>query len=114
MALKFFYNGIKSNGGKLQKAHYTVGNLGERYPENTITIYARDYSRFCADVRANFTVHNDTDSMTDYFDSDRIRVTPDHPLYAQVMVAVQAQEAHSKKRQAAWMARHYPNAAVAA
>ena len=96
--LKFFYNGIKANGGKLQKAHFSDSPLHNR-PAGTITIYARDYSRFSAEIREAFTVENDTDSMTDYFENDRIRVEPNYPLYAEVKKAVDAQAAHSKARQ---------------
>lgn len=97
--LKFFYNGIKANGGKLQKAHFSKGNLAAwarekyGYDEHTITIYARGYVGFSAEVRELFTVENDTDTMTDYFDEDKIRVKKDHPLYAQVLGAYEAQEA---------------------
>jgi hypothetical protein len=97
--LKFFYNGIKANGGKLQKAHFSKGNLVawamEKYgfDSETITIYAREYTGFSAEVKEAFTVENDTDTMTDYFEKDRIRVKKDHPLYAQVLGAYDAQEA---------------------
>lgn len=97
--LKFFYNGIKANGGKLQKAHYSKGNLVSwamekyGYDEHTITIYARGYSGFSTEVRELFTIENDTDTMTDYFEKDRIRVKKDHPLYDQVLKGYEAQEA---------------------
>lgn len=96
----FYWNGLKdAKADKLQKAWYSLGNtIGA--PEGTITIYARDYARFSALVRGCFVVENDTDTMTDYFDSDRIRVTPSHPLYAQVRGAWEAQEAHRAKRAA--------------
>ena len=105
----FYWNGIKdSKGDKLQKAWYSTGKL-TRHPEGTITIYARDYARFSAKVRACFVVQNDTDTMTDYFDSDSIRVIPSHPLYAHVAAAAAAQdahrEAHSAKRAAKRAAR---------
>lgn len=96
----FYWNGIKdAKGEKLQKAWYSLSTLNG-YPEGTITIYARDYTRFSDLVRECFTVHNDTDVMTDYFDSDDVRVIPQHPLYAQVRAAWEAQEAHREKRAA--------------
>lgn len=88
--LKFYYNGIKVNGGKLQKAFFTRG-------ADTITIYARDYVRFSAEIRGIFAVENDSDSMTDYFEKDRIRVKKDHPLYTQVLQAYEAGEARQRK-----------------
>lgn len=96
----FHWNGIKdTKGAKLQKCWYSGGEL-LRHPAGTITIYARDYSHFSDKVRACFKVENDTDTMTDYFDNDRIRVIPSHPLYSRVKAAMQAQEAHRAQRAA--------------
>lgn len=98
--LKFYYNGIKANGGKLQKAtYYETDYAGQNYPAGTITIYARDYRRFSKEVAEVFAVQNDTDWMTDYFDSDRIRVVPFNPYYAQVKAACDAQTAKGEKRE---------------
>lgn len=97
--LRFFWNGIKANGGKLQRAFLSIGGLAN-HPDGTITIYARDYSGFSAEVRAAFKVENNSDMMTDYFETDTIRVMPSHPLYAQVLEAVNAREAHYAKRAA--------------
>ena len=94
--LKFFYNGIKENGGKLQKCSYSISQL-LNYPEGTYTIYARDYARFSKEVQQAFDVENNTDSMTDYFETDTIRVKPDHPLYEQVKAAHIAQGEHAEK-----------------
>lgn len=95
--LRFFWNGIKANGGRLQLCSYSQGALLNS-PAGTITIYKRDYVRFSAEVREAFKVENDSDMMTDYFEQDRIRVTPDHPLYTAVKSAVAAREAHYAKR----------------
>lgn len=98
-ALKFFYNGIKANGGKLQRCFYSEGAL-RHSPEGTITIYARDYSRFSAEVRAAFVVENNSDGMTDYFETDSIRVEPTHPLYDLVAAALRAQTDRREKKAA--------------
>lgn len=103
--LKFFWNGIKENGGKLQKCWYSDGPFTS-HPAGTITIYARDYNRFSAGVNEAFAVLNDTDMQTDYFETDRIRVTPSHALYAQVQAACASQAAHSAKRQERWDVKH--------
>jgi hypothetical protein len=96
----FYWNGLKdAKGAKLQKAYFSAGNYGG-FPEGTIAIYARDYARFSALVRACFAVENDSDLMTDYFASDTIRVAPSHPLYPQVKAAHEAQEAYRAKRAA--------------
>lgn len=112
--LKFLWNGIKANGGKIQRASYLIGGL-IGHAEGTITIYAKSYRGFSAEVHEAFTVLNDSDSMTDYFETDRIRVTPDHSLYAQVLKAAQAWQAHadkmSAKREERWAAQR---AAIAA
>lgn len=96
----FYWNGIKdAKGGKLQRAHYSAGPL-HNFPEGTISIYARDYSGFSAKVAEALEVKNDSDYASDYFDKDRIRVRPDHALYAAVAEALKAQQAHrlSKRR----------------
>lgn len=103
--LKFFWNGIKANGGKLQRCHYSDSQL-INHPAGTLTIYARDYERFSAEVREHFQVQNDSDSMTDYFENDRIRVAPEHPLYAQVIDALNKQKAHGERRHAKYCQRH--------
>ena len=88
----FYWNGIKdAKGDKLQKAHYSMGQL-RNHPEGSITIYARDYCRFSSKVNACFAVQNDSDMMVDYFESDRIRVIPAHPLYTAVKAAYDAQQ----------------------
>lgn len=94
----FYYNGIKdAKGEKLQKCWYSASQM-INYPAGTITIYAKNYSRFSALVNACFAVKNDTDSQVDYFDSDRIYVIPAHPLYGQVKAAMEAQDNARAKR----------------
>lgn len=77
----FYYNGIRDHkGAKLQRAHYVKTSDG------AITVYSRggDFSQL---VRKCFSVQNDTDISTDYFQNDRIQVETVHPLYAQVKAA---------------------------
>lgn len=92
MAIKFFYNGIKGSDGKLQKGSYSDGEL-YHHPAGTITIYANNYRRFSQEIAEAFTIENDTDYQTDYFDEDRIRVVPSHPLYAAVKAALDKRQA---------------------
>ena len=98
-SLRFFWNGIKVEKGKLQKCSYSDSQLNS-YPKGTITIYAPGTcGRFSAEIATAFTVENETDSQSDYFAPDRIRVTPDHPLYAKVAEALAKRDAHySAKR----------------
>ncbi len=102
--MKFYWNGIKAEGEKLWRAFYSDASLCH-HPAGTLTIYARDYHRAPAAIRAAFQVENNSDMMTDYFETDLIRVLPGHPLYAQVRAALDAanshRERHAEKRLAA-------------
>lgn len=98
--LKFYYNGIRENGGRLQRAFYSDAQL-RGHPPGTITIYGRDYTPFSEGVRREFIVENNSDITTDYIEEDYIRVEPDHPLYPQVKAALEAM----KKRKAEHAAR---------
>lgn len=91
MSLKFFYNGIKDNGSKLQTCFYSKGQL-INYPVNTLTIYKKEYASFTPGIQAAFTVQNDTEIETDYIVQDVIRVEPSHPLYTEVLTAYEKQE----------------------
>lgn len=94
--IRFMYNGLKI-AGKLYKASYSKGSYTELsgLPEGTLTIYAKDYSRFPR--IEDFEYHNETDSQTDYFDNDKIRIRPDHPLYEKASQGYLKQVAHSEK-----------------
>jgi len=109
--LQFYWNGIKENGGQLQKAFYLDGKY-VNHPDGTITIHARDYRRFSSGVRAEFVVENGTDIMTDYFEEDRIRVEPTHRLYADVRSALEKQKAHQKRRSERWAEKVFAAKAV--
>lgn len=98
--LRFFYNGIKGEDGKLQKCSYSIGNLIGDYPENTISIYAKDYSRFTGEIRSEMLVHNESDTMTDYFENDRIRLVPGHKHYKAALKAlIDGLEKDKKRKQ---------------
>lgn len=96
--IKFMYNGMKVDG-KLCRASYSYQNseYGNR-PFGTITLYAKDYSRFPV-IPAGMIHMNDTDSQTDYFDSDKIFVYPNHPRYREALAAYcKAQEVDDNRR----------------
>lgn len=97
--LRFFWNGIKAGKGNLQLAYYSAGGL-IHHPAGTITIYARAYKPFSAEVREAFTVENDSDPVSDYSVKDHIRVRPDHPLHGAIKAAMDARAAHAAKRAA--------------
>lgn len=94
MNVKFMWNGIKVDG-TLYRAFYSTGQL-INHPAGTITIYGRDYKSF--PKIAGLVAHNNSDSMTDYFETDTIRVTPDNVHYAAVCKAVEANREHYSKR----------------
>lgn len=94
--LRFLWNGIKVGNGQLLTCWYSTGPF-TNYPDGTLTVSARDYNSFPAEVRACFNIENNTDVQSDYFDSDRIRVTPNHPLYSLVKAAHEAAELHYAK-----------------
>lgn len=93
--MKFQAHGIKTENG-VEKCRYTVSQLLNG--KNAITIYAAEYGHFSDEVRKHFTVENDTDSMTDYFEKDRIRVYPDHPLFFDVADGLRKQAGFHIKR----------------
>ena len=71
IGIRFYYNGIKVDGGRLIPCWYYLD-------ENSVSISARDYKSL---PRQYFAVKNDSDIYTDYFDSDHTKLTPEHPLY---------------------------------
>lgn len=94
MKIKFVWNGIKIEN-KLYRFHYSDGKL-MNYPEGTLTMYAKDYNSM-PDIEG-LTVHNDSDMRTDYFEKDRIRITPGNKFYDQVKTAMALSGAHYDKR----------------
>ena len=102
--IKFYYNGIKLNGGDdLIKCGYSLNGA-------SVCIYADGYGRQLP--RDIFTVKNDTDVYTDYFDEDRATVSPDHPLYKFVLYyAKKAEYLYCKRAVKRWksgeFARYY-------
>lgn len=83
-SIKFFWNGIKVNGErKLIKCMYSLDNQTDG--RECVTIYADRYTdKLPGDM---FAVWNDTDIMTDYFETDSAVLYPGHPLYAYARAA---------------------------
>lgn len=94
MKTKFMWNGIKVDG-RLYRAWYSDSKLIGDYPDGTITIYGKDYKSFPQIL--GLTAQNDTDIMTDYFEKDRIRVTPDNHHYPAICEAMKKAKEHNKK-----------------
>jgi len=69
-----------TNGTDKARVHYSHSVLTNG--RECVTIYSKDYSNALANVFGGNGYENDTDIMTDYFDKGRVRIYPDHPLYA--------------------------------
>lgn len=87
--VKFMWNGIKVDG-KLHRAFYSDGNPG------FITIYARDLLVGLPKLEGE-KVLNGTDSQTDYYETDRIRISPQSKYYEKALEAFAAQQEHQNK-----------------
>jgi len=94
MNLKFMWNGIKIEG-KLYKAWFSKVTYTEqsKIPARTITIYVESTSNVLPLIDGLNTINN-FDSMTDYFEKTKIRVTPDNEFFNAVCEAFEKQEAH--------------------
>ncbi len=97
MQVKFMWNGIKVDG-TLYKAHYSMGGYtaNSGIPANTITIYGKNYDSL--PQLEGLTIENDSDIMTDYFENDRIRITPDSKYYNDAKAAYEKMNEHIEKR----------------
>jgi len=93
-SVRFMWNGIKVDG-KLHRCWYSTGKLLNS-PEGTVTIYGKEYYPGIPQIEG-LQIQNNSDSMTDYFEKDRIRVEPTNPHYSAVMEAVKKQDAHQTK-----------------
>jgi hypothetical protein len=101
MNIKFVWNGIKIDK-KLHRFFYSGGKL-IHYPEGTVTMYAKDYNPL--PKIEGITVHNDSDMMTDYFEHDRIRITPDNKFYNDAKNALNLYEEHHAARHQKYIER---------
>lgn len=87
--IKFDKNGIWTpsedrKSWDFHGCHYSPTIKGEAV--ESITIYANGYVQHIP-TGYGFGVQNDSDSMTDYFETDRARIYPDHPLFLFVAAA---------------------------
>ena len=95
--IKFLETAIKDSNNKRFKVRYSLGEL-INYPEGTITIYEKDYERFSQEIRDTFKVENNTDSQSDYFETDTIRVLPTHPRYSEILEVAKRRNEKLQKR----------------
>lgn len=85
--IKVLKHGIKVNGQYI-KAGYTIGcyTTESCIPQDTITVYGWG-------LPVELSPQNDSDSMTDYFEKDRARIFPNHPLYADFLEQIKRKAA---------------------
>ncbi len=97
MEVKFMWNGIKVDG-TLYKAHYcgSAYTATSGLPAGTITVFAKNYTSL--PQIAGLHIENDSDRMTDYFEEDRIRITPDSKYYKAAKEAYDKMNEHIEKR----------------
>lgn len=68
-----------TNGEIKARVFYSLDNRGDK--KECVTIYARDYDRSLGKIFKNDYI-NETDLMTDYFDSGSVELFENHPLYS--------------------------------
>lgn len=93
--IKFVWNGIKIDG-HLYKGKYSIGPYTEAsaLPKGTVTIYM-DTSR--TPRNCGLEVKNESDIMTDYFESDTVIVRTDSAYYPEAASAATAYDIHMEK-----------------
>lgn len=95
--IKFnLYNVVNKETGDKAKVSYHISNRVDG--RECVTLYEKDYSRNLGKVFAGQATNN-SDSMTDYFESTKMVFFKDHPLYDQALAA-------AKRWEAKWDARH--------
>lgn len=93
MKIKWMWNGIKVDG-KLHTASYSKGILRSESQES-ITLYAKNYSDRLPRIDG-LTVENNSESMTDYFETDSARIGQDSIYWNEALTAYIKQEVHYK------------------
>lgn len=93
MDVKFAWNGLKING-EFHKCSYSEGpyTKASGLPEGTITMYAAGYESIPR--IPGLSIENETDIMTDYFETDTVRILPNSPFYADARKALVAHLIH--------------------
>lgn len=103
-SIRFYWNGIRINGEKsLIKCSYSLDNHSEH--KECVSIYAHSYG--AALPRDLFEVCNESDSYTDYFDTDHAVLTPEHPLYKYARYAAAKAEMRHLPRHIKYLEESY-------
>jgi hypothetical protein len=91
--MKFMKYYVESDEGKRVKCDYSYGKTPDG--RVCITIHAREYG---AQLRFLPSCENNSDTMTDYFEKDRVRVYDNSPIYAEVKARFDLNYAADKAR----------------
>jgi len=79
MPVKFNKYHVVDTVSKIKaRCFYSVDNRADG--RKCVTIYARDYTGTLGRIIPSACTNN-SDSMTDYFETDTVRLFEDHPLY---------------------------------
>jgi hypothetical protein len=101
MAIRFYFNGLKVDGGPLVRGHFSLIKAWSAHGRDVPThlvMYCKAYEPVPEEVRQAFKVENRTDLMTDYFDTDTVRIPPEHPLFREAARALQQDLERAIKR----------------
>lgn len=93
MTIKFYYNGIKVDNGKLIRCHYSLDNNPDNAP--MVTIVCKE---FCDSLPTALNPINNTDITTDYVEPDCARITPENPYYSEARKAAIKETIRNAKR----------------
>lgn len=77
-----------TDGQQKTRVWYSHSDAARTYDgRECVTIYAKDYKRGCLGMlnAIGLSVKNDSDSQTDYFEQDSVRIFADHPKYTEVL-----------------------------
>lgn len=87
-----------TNGKHKAKVHYSHGKLCND-SRDCVTLYAQDYGAALSPIFGRSS-ENHTDTQTDYFDKDTVRIFDDSPLYPAALARCQENTAKREARYA--------------
>lgn len=92
------YNVTDTATGEKVKVHYSAGERTDG--RIAVTIYEKNHGRKLGRIFKGEAVNN-SDSMTDYFETSRVVLFEDHPLYPAALEAAKRWERKWEQRRAA-------------
>jgi hypothetical protein len=111
--IKVMYNGIKVDG-TLYRSYLFPEHKDPRDSRSDIIgvqVSAKDYQGFPPAVHAAFSVNNQTDLITDYFDHDSFLIPKDHRLFSQAVSALRKDRVRALSRMQKRLARLHQHTA---